>query len=429
MVMSEQRGRRSLPGQENVPVGSNVKIGNLSTSQAVVMDHMQSKFMEFFFRDLIQQELPAQKNGRDSQFAIKGGKSMQALGILNRYTKDIDMSASPDVRYDEIHKRVDRAMQHIASLGFVKDVTYGPKYQSQRDSSNPKWIIKGKYVNGGSDFSMQVEVSRRDVISDFLAKKIDVEAVNFTNGKPYSFQAYSYTPLAMAAVKTASFSGKMLRPRDLLDLYELIVTVKVDPPVGLLSSLGKDKLTEMIYHMETNLSTLTLEKFEQDVMSFIQDQNLIAKMTQDHFEEMRIQVMESLNQWLNAAKDIADDVIDIDDARKNKNRVEFCYRQGIAYNEASRLIDDSYKQYRKLLIEGDHAEAFRIMDEQIAVFTPLVDSVGEIDIKREAKLGLFNMMKQDIQLKTSEENIRDLVRVAHDQMTSSIEDKKPKRSL
>lgn len=277
-------------------------IPDLGQSATMAVEFLQAHFLHaLFYRET-----------RDI-FLAKGGMAMTLLGS-KRWTKDVDLAADPTIPITTICSKMRAAIHKSLGIGLLKNVTL-----SEKDVGNggvsPKWSING-YLPNGTHVHLKIEVSRRDLMPEEGIKRFEVKA-NKEFGVP-SYVARTYSEMAVAASKTAALldPGRNA-PRDIYDLY-MLIQMEVTPPIEMLAALGKREIERMLLVVWDKMESMNWNEFSSKVLPHLPPER--AKIADESFyNDMRLLVAVTLEDWLNQAGEIAEAPIPRAELR---NRIE-----------------------------------------------------------------------------------------------------------
>lgn len=113
-----------------------------------------------------------------------------------------------------------------------------------------------------------------------------------------------YDLQAMAATKTQALLGdNRLAARDLFDL-NLLIEMRVEPPVELLAGMGPEYLESALDELWSKIDLFTYDQFKAEIFPFVSDQ-VSSRLTEDVFEDMRLNVANNVEKWLTEARTLS----------------------------------------------------------------------------------------------------------------------------
>lgn len=253
----------------------------------LVRELLQTRILSALFAETMRHEL-----------VLKGGMAMRTSCGSARMTKDIDLGQSPGVPLERLQSVMRSAIKKALSTQLLNDVTVSEPKQTDTVG---RWKING-HTEGGSHVQLTVEVSRRGLPPDGHIKTVNyIPPVEY--GVPPTLVDV-YDMQAMAASKVQAILGEnRLAARDLFDL-NLLIEMKVTPPVELLSGLGPDYLESAMNEIWSKVDMFTYEQFKSEIFPYVSEQ-VASRLTEDVFEDMRITVASNVEQWLAEARNLS----------------------------------------------------------------------------------------------------------------------------
>lgn len=274
-----------------------LKDSDIATS-ALIIDVAQAKFLQSFFNQSAERNLRA---GHSESVFLKGGKALGLMNLVDRRTKDLDFNISPELAMGSLIKMLNNAANEVGRLGLLKEFAWQSVKGGGDNEISHTWRIAGKLSNG-SAFQMYVECTRRNEMPDGSYQSISVDQTSL--GVPV-FEAVVMTPMAIAASKATAVLDRD-NPRDLLDLYILATKIKVEPPVDLLSLMGKKALVEIYDRIETQKNSVSWKSYSEMVLPYISSELLAEYGSEEKLIEMRDEVFSVIDVWISEAIQIAE---------------------------------------------------------------------------------------------------------------------------
>jgi predicted nucleotidyltransferase component of viral defense system len=253
----------------------------------LVRELLQTRILAALFSETMRHEL-----------VLKGGMAMRTAVGSTRLTKDIDLGQSPDVPLARLRSVMEGAIKKALSVQLLRDVVVS---EAKLTETTGRWKINGE-TEGGSKVQLTVEVSRRG-----LPPEKHIRTVNYVPPTEYGVPPTLidvYDLQAMAATKVQALLGiNRVAPRDLFDL-NLLIEMQVTPPIELLAGMGEDYLTEALNELWSKIDQFTYEDFRSKIFPYVSEQ-VSSRLTEDAFEDMRLNVVTNVERWLVEARALA----------------------------------------------------------------------------------------------------------------------------
>lgn len=248
----------------------------------VIRDLVQTRILGAIFSKAVKNEI-----------ALKGGFAMRVLTGSARYTKDIDLAASPSLPPSVIQGFIRKALTDIKNSGLIQNlVVTEPK---QTDTTQ-KWKIGGNV--GSHEVHFTIELSRRNEISsDFL------ETVAY-KGTSLGKHDIPLTCINLTKMVEAKFdclkNPTREAPRDIYDLF-LLINMNVKPTLEAIQAYGEHVLNDMKDYVWAKLDKMDYAVAQEKLLTFMPPE--AAKLvTEEMWEGMRLKVGEKLQEWIAEAQ-------------------------------------------------------------------------------------------------------------------------------
>lgn len=257
-------------------------------AELIARDMMQARTLSAMFDGAAKREL-----------VLKGGLAMRTAHGSHRFTKDIDLQASPETPMARVKAIVESAVKAAVAAGIIENVQIGAPKQTD---TVQRWKVGGTIVGGGSEVHMTIEVSRRGMPDPKLISSV---AYAPAEGGSKAVMLEVYSPTGLAASKVGAFlSPNRMAARDIYDL-NLLITMRVDPPVELLRRLGKDAIVEGLKEVWSKLELMTWDIARNDLKPFLIKEQADL-LTEESWDEMRLRTGEAMTAWLRDALETAE---------------------------------------------------------------------------------------------------------------------------
>lgn len=252
-----------------------------------------NRLAEHTTRDLVQARLLGAlfSNSVRGEVALKGGFAMRVMAASTRYTKDIDLAASPTIPLRTVQSCVRKAIAGLAASGLVQGLEVSEPKQTD---TTQRWKIAGKV--GGSVMHLTVEVSRRS----------EAEATDVHMARYVPMPGLGAVPIAciglpsLSAAKVDCLANpKREAPRDVYDLF-LLIKMDVRPSPEAIKAYGRAKLAEIRDTLWGKLEKMDYDVARQELLGFLPPETA-AKITPDVWDEMRLEVEDKVCGWINEA--------------------------------------------------------------------------------------------------------------------------------
>lgn len=279
-----------------------------------VVEALQAKVLQYLFSNMTRDLL-----------VVKGGIAMQLLTGSKRLTSDIDFSAEPKSNMNTIRSHMLQAINSSLRFGLLEN--YSIREQDVRsDSVSPKFHINGTIPGTNTNIHLKMEISKRDSLPEEAIARFKVDCnspvdlipvvVKSNQNVANSYIARTYSPMAMAAAKTAAMlDNNRYKPRDLYDLY-LLIEMKVTPPIEMLAAIGSSRLVEMLDVVWGKTEALSYNQFSAEVAPHL-PKEISEAISEDEWTEMQLTVGEHVTNWLKSASLIAGEPINRSELSQN----------------------------------------------------------------------------------------------------------------
>lgn len=242
-------------------------------------------------RDIVQSRVLGAifSNSVKNEIALKGGFAMRVMANSQRFTKDIDLAASPSLPLRAVQQCIRKSLTDLKGIGLVEDMKVTEPKQTE---TTQRWKIGGRV--GDHEINLTIEISRRDELANDIVKT------------EYQTPASGIGPVPIACIGLPSLAAAKMdclsnpnreAPRDIYDLY-LLIKMDVRPTKELIAQFGEEKLAEireMIWH---KMDKMNYSVASERLLSFLPAE-AASKITRDVWQEMRLVVGEELTKWAN----------------------------------------------------------------------------------------------------------------------------------
>jgi predicted nucleotidyltransferase component of viral defense system len=256
-------------------------------------------------REILQAQLLSAlfQNRARKELILKGGLAMRHVYRSHRMTKGLDLSAAAGATIETMKATVSRALVQTVALaartGILDDAKISAPKQTE---TTQRWKLNGRIAGSDSLVQLTVEVSRRGTPPDALVDSVPVEPIY---GAPAAV-VHVFKPIAMAAGKVAALTDpKRDAPRDVWDL-DLLIEMRVEPPIDLLSKMGKRTIDEALATLWPKLDAMDFSHVIAELRAFL-PRPLMNALTEDEWTMMRTRVGDEVESWLKAARRAAPD--------------------------------------------------------------------------------------------------------------------------
>lgn len=227
------------------------------------------------------------------EVALKGGFAMRVMAGSTRYTKDIDLAASPAFPARAVQSCICKAVGDLRNSGLVSNLSLtAPK---QTDTTQ-RWKIQGTV--GSQEIHLTVEVSRRD--------RIDASDLKTANYQPMPGSGLGSVAVAcvslpsLAAAKVDCLANPVREaPRDIYDLF-LLIKMDVVPSPDALKAYGHGRLVQMRDMMWSKIEKMDYEEARAKLLGFLPADKAV-ELTEAVWDEMRLVVEERVRGWIDDA--------------------------------------------------------------------------------------------------------------------------------
>lgn len=252
-----------------------------------------------FSRELLQAKLLIElmSQAAHRELVLKGGLAMRAVVGSTRYTKDIDLDAVGAASEARLQGIVRRALERVTKQpGLIEDATWSEPKQT---GTTLRWKVNGRAPGSARPIALTVEISRRPWVADFQTKEVEISPA-FAGGAAKGGRVVTLDEQALAVCKVLALTDpKRDAPRDLYDLSVLLET-PLEDPTRLLVSQERERLQLGLDELWAKVEKMDYARFVQDVAPFLPPET-VAAISEEEYEEIRVNVAERVEQWLKAA--------------------------------------------------------------------------------------------------------------------------------
>lgn len=249
-------------------------------------------------RDLVQARLLGAifSNSVRNEIALKGGFAMRVLTGSKRFTKDIDLAASPTIPTQIVQSYIRKAINDLRGTGMIQDLIISEPKQTD---TTQRWKIGGKV--GNHEINLTVEVSRRNRLEPSSIEKIPYQCMPGKNGA---------VPIAcinlenMVTAKLDCLNSPIREaPRDIYDLF-LMIKMDVKPTPEALKKYGAENIARLKDQLWAKLEKMDFPTAQQQLISFLPP-DVAKTITADVWDEVRLEVGDRVTAWMiEAEKDL-----------------------------------------------------------------------------------------------------------------------------
>lgn len=252
-------------------------------------------------RDLVQSRLISAVFSQNvsNRLALKGGFAMQMYSAVKRSTRDIDLQSDPKVPMASVARIVREGIAAALTAGFIENAVVSDPKQTE---TVQRWKIQGTVAGGVSSVNLTIEVSRRGMPKDDLLVKHDFVPPMESGARPAVVTVFS--PAQMFVSKMAALaSPNRVAARDVWDindLFDVIATMRIEPPIALIAEFGTDRLLEMQKAIDEKLESITWDMAKEQLMPFL-PRSVAETFDKNMWELMCARVSVDLGQWIEQA--------------------------------------------------------------------------------------------------------------------------------
>lgn len=254
----------------------------MSRDPNVVRDLVQTRILGAIFSKAVNNEI-----------VLKGGFAMRVLTGSARYTKDIDLAASPSLPATVIQGFIRKALADIRNTGLIQNlIVTEPK---QTDTTQ-KWKIGGT-VNS-QEIHFTIELSRRNEISSEFLEKVSYRGTASGNAT-VPLTCINLTKMCEAKFDCIKNPNREA-PRDIYDLF-LLISMDVKPTIKAIQSYGQGVLDEMRNYIWDKLDKMDYHLAREKLLTFMPPE-VAKKVTEGTWEDIRLKVGTAIEDWIDEAK-------------------------------------------------------------------------------------------------------------------------------
>lgn len=269
-----------------------------------------------FSRELLQARLLVElmSQAAHKELVLKGGLALRAVVGSTRYTKDIDLDAVGPASEARLQGIVRRALDRITKQpGLIEDAVWSEPKQT---GTTLRWKVNGLAPGTTRPIALTVEISRRPWPANFQTKEV-VLSQDFAGGVARDGRVVTLDEQALTVCKVLALTDpKRDAVRDLFDLGVLLET-PLEDPVKLLATQDRARLQSALDELWAKVEKMDYARFKQDVAPYLLPATVDA-ISEEDYEEMRVNVAERVEQWLEAAIQQQDGQLPADDASRSE---------------------------------------------------------------------------------------------------------------
>lgn len=252
-----------------------------------------------FSRELLQARLLVElmSQAAHRELVLKGGLALRAVMGSTRYTKDIDLDAVGPASEARLQGIVRRALERVTKQpGLIEDATWSEPKQT---GTTLRWKVNGRAPGSARPIALTVEISRRPWTADFQTKEVELSP-DFAAGAAKGGRVLTLDEQALAVCKVLALTDPNRdAARDLFDLSVLLET-PLEDPAKLLVTQERGRLQLALDELWAKVEKMDYARFKQDVAPYLRPETVDA-ISEEDYEEMRVNVAERVEQWLEAA--------------------------------------------------------------------------------------------------------------------------------
>lgn len=252
-----------------------------------------------FSRELLQARLLVELMSQAAQkeLVLKGGLALRAVMGSTRYTKDIDLDAVGPASEARLQGIVRRTLERVTKQpDLIDDATWSEPKQT---STTLRWKLNGRAPGSARPIALTVEISRRPWVANFRTNEVELSS-DFAGGAAKGGRVVTLDEQALAVCKVLALTDKRRdAARDLFDLSVLLKT-PLEDPAKLLVTQDRERLQQALDELWAKVETMNYARFKQDVAPYLR-QETVDIISEEDYDEMRVNVAERVEQWLVAA--------------------------------------------------------------------------------------------------------------------------------
>jgi hypothetical protein len=230
----------------------------------------------------------------DGRLVLKGGMAMRVAVGSMRLTKDVDFDRADGVSTASVQSSVKRALQYAAQSAGLRAAEIDP------GKSTVRMRLAG--LASGTPVRFVVEVSGRKPIPRAYVDRVQVTPPARYGIAPFMVNTYSHAMLA-ASKTLAVMSANRNVPRDVHDLHDLL-TAGTAPVLAALVSMAE--LRDLQAGVLDKVCAIDFAMAQQELLPYMPPDQREA-LTQVRWEEMTLNVAQTVQQWLDKALHIQTD--------------------------------------------------------------------------------------------------------------------------
>lgn len=253
-------------------------------------------------RDLVQSRLLSAVFSQDiaTRLAVKGGFAMRIYTQAKRLTKDIDLQADPQVSMGAVARTVREGIKSALASGLMENVSVTEPKQTE---TVQRWKINGTVSGGASNVHITVEVSRRGMPNEDLLVRREFLPDQASGALPAVVTMFSPSQMLVSKMAALAASNRTAARDvwDLNDLFQIMVEMRVEPPIGLIAQFGEERLAEMQRAIDDKLESMPWAVARDQLISFL-PQAIASTFDENSWELMRTRTSVVLGEWISQAR-------------------------------------------------------------------------------------------------------------------------------
>ena len=249
-----------------------------------IREDLQMRILSELFRHTKRQEI-----------ILKGGMAMRIIAKSIRYTKDIDLDASPMTEAEQAREYVRASIRSatMAVSGYIRNIKITEPKQTD---TTLRWKINGFLADTNEPFNLTVEVSRRGFLAkDHFITTMFVPSEEY-NLPPAMVESYDIHALLVSKIG-AMLNDRRDAPRDPYDI-SVLFAMNANPGFELMKkglfekyNMTPDAVMDKIWK---KLDMINWNRFREEVLSYMPG-FMTSRFTEEYFNEFIVNVGEKLN--------------------------------------------------------------------------------------------------------------------------------------
>ena len=224
----------------------------------------------------------------EGRLVLKGGMAMRVAVGSMRLTKDVDFDRADGVSTASVQSSVKRALQYAAQSAGLRAAEIDPGKSTE---TTVRMRLAG--IASGTPVRFVVEVSGRNPVPRAYQDRVQVTPPSRYGIAPFMVATYSRAMLA-ASKTLAVMSANRNVPRDVHDLHDLLAA---DPAPVLAAQVSPAQLQDLQASVLDKVCAIDFAMAQQELLPYIPPDQREA-LTQARWEEMTLNVAQTVQQWL-----------------------------------------------------------------------------------------------------------------------------------